>query len=171
MLPYKSTRNVACSQCRIRLLGRFSNTVKLNSQQKWTLMLSKWTNVVKTFWKVALLMLYSHSKPAGLYSLSITNFFHCSLSRYHAHGVHDSEVQAQPLTNSQRRQRTMSMNLQNFSVRRAFVSNSKDQQHSFLASSAFAICFCTLFTNLKKMSHLTLRAKRATFTFWLAKIH
>ena len=95
-------------------------------------------------------MLYSHSKPAGLYSLSITNFFHCSLSRYHAHGVHDSEVQAQPLTNSQRRQRTMSMNLQNFSVRRAFVSNSKDQQHSFLASSAFAICFCTLFANLKK---------------------
>jgi len=38
-----------------------------------------------------------------------------NLSRYHAHGVHDSEVQAQPLTNSQRRQRTMSMNLQNFS--------------------------------------------------------
>ena len=95
-------------------------------------------------------MLYSHSKPAGLYSLSITNFFHCSLSRYHAHGVHDSEVQAQPLTNSQRRQRTMSMNLQNFSVRRAFVSNSKDQQHSFLASSAFAICFFTFFANLKK---------------------
>jgi len=36
-----------------------------------------------------------------------------NLSRYHVHGVHTSE-QAQPLTNS-RRQRTMSMNLQNFS--------------------------------------------------------
>ena len=112
-------------------------------------------------------MLYSHSKPAGLYSLSITNFFHCSLSRYHAHGVHDSEVQAQPLTNSQRRQRTMSMNLQNFSVRRAFVSNSKDQQHSFLASSAFAICFCTLFTNVKKNVSFNI-ASEASYVYILS---